>query len=42
MPLLSRSIDEIFAVVLFGRDDGLNADEWNKFKEDIDDYGILR
>merc|ERR1712086_1230046 len=42
MPLLCRFIDDIFAVVLFGGDDGLTDDEWNKFKEDVDDYGILR
>ena len=42
MSLLSRFIDDIFAVVLFGGNDGLTNDEWNKFKEDIDGYGILR
>ena len=42
MPLLNRFIDDIFAAVLFGGDDQLTADGWNKFKEDIDNYGILR
>ena len=42
MPLLSRFIDGIFAVVLFGGDNGLSIDAWNKFKEDIDNYDILR
>ena len=42
MPLLSRFIDDIVAVVLFGGDDGLTNDQRNTFKEDIDNYGILR
>ena len=29
-------------MVLDGGDDSLNADEWNQFKEDVDNYGILR
>ena len=41
MPLLSRFIDDMFTVVLFGGSDGLSADGWVQFKEDIDDYGIL-
>ena len=42
MPLLSRFIDEMFAVVLFGRDDGLTDDGWKFSKESIDDYGVSR
>ena len=42
LTLLKRFIDDIFAVLLFGGDDGLTANETNTFKEDIDNYGILR
>ena len=42
MPLLTRFTDDIFAVVLIGGDYGLSADEWNPFKEDVDNYGTLR
>ena len=42
IPLLTRSIDDIFAVVLIGGDDGLNTDEWNQFKEVVENCGILR
>ena len=42
MPLLVRYVDDIFAAVLVGGDDGFTNDEWTEFKKDIDDFGILR
>ena len=37
MTLLKRFIGDIFAVVLFGGDDGLTTDKWDTFKGHIDD-----
>ena len=44
MPLLSRFTDDNFAVVIFGGDDGLTADECgtNSRKTLTTTYGILR
>jgi len=38
---LKRYIDNLFAVFLVGRDDGMSEAEWLEFKNDFDDFGIL-
>ena len=42
MPLLTRFIDDIFAVILVGGEDGLTPNEWTDFKKDLNSHGILR
>jgi hypothetical protein len=39
--LLRRYIDDIFCVVLIGGDDGMSKVEWQQFKTDLNDFGIL-
>ena len=42
MPLLTRFIDDIFAIVLVGGEDGFQPSEWNDFKKDLNNYGVLK
>ena len=42
MPLMCRFIDDIFAIVLIGGQDGMNKTELDSFKKDINDFGILK
>ena len=42
MPLLKRFVDDIFAIIKVGGQDGMTADEWKIFKNDINSFGILR
>ena len=41
MPLMKRFVDDIYAIVLVGGADGISGEEWEQFKYDIDDFGIL-
>ena len=41
MPLLKRFVDDIFAIIKVGGQDGMTADEWKIFKNDINSFGIL-
>ena len=42
IPLLTRFIDDTFAVVLVGGEDGLQPNEWNDLKNDLNNHRILR
>ena len=42
MPLLLRYIDDLIGVAIFGGSDGLTINEWNGFKSDMNDFGILK
>ncbi len=41
LPLISRFIGDIFAVVLLGGDYGMSESEWLQFKNNVDNFGIL-
>ena len=42
IPIMYRFVDDIFGVALVGGEDGFSKNEWDQFKTDIDDFGILR
>ena len=42
MILNYRFVDDICALALFGGDDGFSPDEFDEFKQDINDFGLLR
>ena len=39
---MARYIDDLFAIILWRENDGFKNLEWSNFKEDMDDFGILR
>jgi len=42
MPLLLRYKDDLIGVAIFGGSGGLIINEWNEFKLDMNDFGILK
>ena len=42
MPLMLRFVDDIYGIVLVGGEDGYSKERWNSFKDDINDFGILK
>ena len=37
-----RYVDDIFAIAKMGGDDGLTSAEWNAFKKDLNNFGLLK
>ena len=42
IPPIKIFVDDIYAIVLVGGEDGLSEEKWEKIKYDIDDFGILK